>query len=291
MTDIVSKECQGMFSEPEYGFWSLKKEISLMYWTWPFLQIAKQYFDSFYYLDLFAGSGLMKADSYFFVGSPIVAISSSQSDKKFSQYIFFESDKARHAALVKRADIASKYFGTIKPLILNDDCNLALDKVLANYCPREKACFLAFVDPQGITDLKWATLEKLLTHCKGDLILNFPTSGIIRNLSKPESEKALSSFFGDENWHNIDKTPDAILGYFIDKIAFTRVEGRPRTVDYMPVLDELNHRLYDLIFATGSAGMKNALDDLKNRLEKIKTRDFKEIHKVISGPQKQLIGY
>jgi hypothetical protein len=37
--------------------------------------------------------------------------------------------------------------------------------------------------------------------------------------------------------------------------------------------------------------MKNALDDLKNRLEKLKTRDFREIHKVIAGSQKQLTGY
>jgi three-Cys-motif partner protein len=230
MTDIVSKECQGMFSEPEYGFWSLKKEISLMYWTWPFLQIAKQYFDSFYYLDLFAGSGLMKADSYFFVGSPIVAIGSSLSDKKFSQYICFETDNARKIALEKRADIASKYFGTCKPVIINKDCNIAIDQVLEAYCPSEKACFLAFVDPQGITDLKWSTLQKLLSHCKGDLILNFPTSGIIRNLAVPESKNALTSFFGDETWAEIDRNPDAIVKHFINHISSIRVEGHPRVL-------------------------------------------------------------
>jgi len=41
MTKIVSEQCPGQF-EPDYGFWSLKKEIALMYWVWPFLQIASK---------------------------------------------------------------------------------------------------------------------------------------------------------------------------------------------------------------------------------------------------------
>lgn len=290
MTGVVSKEYQGMYSEPEYGFWSLKKEISLMYWIWPFLQIAKQYFDSFYYLDLFAGSGLMKADSYFFVGSPIVAMGSSRVDKKFDQYICFEMYPVRKAALEKRAEIAAKTFDTCKPIILNQDCNLAIEQVLDEYCPRN-ACFLAFVDPQRVSDLKWVTLQKLLSHCKGDLILNFPTSGIVRNLNIPESHDVLSSFFGDENWDDVQKDTDSILSYYMQKIQSIYVGGKSRSVEYLPVLDEQNHRLYDLIFATGSAGMKNALDDLKERLEKVKTRDFRQLHDVVAGPQRQLFDY
>jgi hypothetical protein len=37
--------------------------------------------------------------------------------------------------------------------------------------------------------------------------------------------------------------------------------------------------------------MKNASDDLKNRLAKIKTRDSREINKVIAGQQKQITGF
>ena len=219
----------------------------------------------------------MKADSYFFVGSPIVAIGSSLPDTKFSQYICFEQDKSRSLALEKRAEIASKYFETSKPVVLNQDCNEGMDQVLREYCNSRKSCFLAFVDPQGVSDLKWCTLEKLLKRSKGDLILNFPTSGIIRNLTNPECADVLTGFFGDDTWHGLKNT-DGVLQYFMNKISLISVEGRTRTVDYLPVFDEYNHRLYDLIFATGSAGMKNALDDLKNRLAKIKTRDFREIH-------------
>jgi three-Cys-motif partner protein len=289
MTNIIAKESQAEYSEPEYGFWSLKKEIALMYWIWPFLQIASQHFKSYYYIDLFAGSGLMKANSSdFFVGSPIVAIGSSLSDKKFSQYICLERDKTRRDALEKRANFAAKHFGTCAPTVLTSDCNQDLSKILNQYCPRERTCYLAFVDPEGISDLKWTTLWTLLAHGRGDIILNFPTSGIVRNFAIEKSENALNEFFGDKQWRNVSPSAEDLLEYYKRKIACV---GYSRVVDNLPVYDELNHRLYDLVFATGSTGMNNALADLKNRLAGIKTKDIREIHKVIAGPQRQLLGF
>jgi len=162
-----------------------------------------------------------------------------------------------------------------------------LENILSKYCPSNDSCYLAFVDPQGITDLKWSTLQKLLTHGKGDVILNFPTSGIIRNLDI--AKDALTQFFGDENWCNINPSSDDLIQYYMNKIS--HADGYARNVDNIPVIDESNHRLYDLIFATGSRGMTNVLSDLKNRLGRLKTRDFREIHKVVAGPQTQLTGF
>jgi len=59
----------------------------------------------------------------------------------------------------------------------------------------------------------------------------------------------------------------------------------------LAVTDELGHRLYDLVFATGSTGMKNVTSDLKNKLEKITTKNFREINEVMAGPQKQLTSF
>lgn len=289
MTKVVSSECPGQFSEPEYGFWSLKKEIALMYWIWPFLQIASRHFDSFYYIDLFAGSGLMKANSDYFVGSPIVAICSTLADKKFDEYLCFEIDSSRRDALERRAEIASKHFETCFPKVFGVDCNKELAHVLAEFCGKERTCYLAFVDPEGISDLKWSSLYNLLVHGKGDLILNFPTLGVIRNLNLTQSESALAAFFGDKEWKNV-VNPDNLVEYYKNKIAV--VKGFGTTVDSLPVTDELNHRLYDLIFATGSKGMSNVIRDMKKRLDRIKTKDFRQIHKVMAdGTQSQLTKY
>jgi three-Cys-motif partner protein len=286
MTKIVAEDQEGQITEPEYGFWSLKKEIALMYWIWPFLQIASQNFDSFYYVDLFAGSGLMKAGSNFFVGSPLVAVCSTLPDKKFSQYILLEKDKSRKEVLEKRASAAAANIGTYCPKVFNADCNLELENIMKEHCPTGKTCYLAFVDPEGFSDLKWTTLRKLLSHGKGDVILNFPTSPIIRNFGLLQSQHALTDFFGDDKWLRINPTPDNLINYFMSKIA--NIDGYKRAVDNLPVLDESNHRLYDLIFATGSSGMKNVTSDLKTKLEKIKTKNFREINEVIVGQQKQL---
>jgi three-Cys-motif partner protein len=287
MTEVVSKECPGQYSEPKYGFWSLKKEIALMYWIWPFLQIASQYFDSFYYIDLFAGSGLMKANSDYFVGSPIVAVGSTLPDKKFSEYICFETDSSRKEALEKRAKIASKHFGTCSPRVFGVDCNKELTRILNEFCRNENACYLAFIDPEGISDLKWDTLHSLLVHGKGDLILNFPTLGIIRNFNQSKSESALTAFFGDIRWKNVVPNPDNLIEYYKSKIS--AVKGFGTRVDNLPVTDELRHRLYDLIFATGSRGMSNVIRDLKKHLDKIQTKDLRQIHEVMgAGTQSQL---
>jgi three-Cys-motif partner protein len=287
--DLVSQECPDIYSEPDpnYGFWSIKKEIALMYWIWPFLQIAAKHFKYFYYIDLFAGSGLMKAaENVFFVGSPIVAIGSTLPDKKFSQYICIEADESRKIALEKRAAVACKNFGTCDAKIFHSDSNIELGNILREYCPSEKTCFLAFIDPQKITDLKWATLQMLLTHGIGDLIINFPTMAIVRNLQVQESESAITDFIGDHSWPQVEPNAEAILAYFRSKISLYRSE-----VDSLPVRDEQHRRLYDLIFATNSQGMKNALDDLKNRLSKIKTKDIRGLYQVATGDQAQLTGF
>lgn len=289
MTTIVTEQTQGKITEPEYGFWSLKKEIALMYWTWPFLQIASQHFTSFYYIDLFAGSGLMKCGSHFFIGSPLVAVCSTLPDKKFDQYICFEIDESRKNALEKRASIAADHFETCCPKVFNVDCNKGLERVLKEFCPSERSCYLAFIDPQRINDFKWRTLHTLLIHGKGDIILNFPTSGIIRNLSIAKSKKALTDFFGDNKWCEINPNADDLVNYYMNKIAY--VDGYRRAVDNLSVTDGSNHRLYDLIFATGSVGMKNVMLNMKSRLEKIKTEDFQVIHQVLAGPQTQLTGF
>lgn len=288
ITEVVKKESPQLYSVPDvdYGFWSIKKEIALMYWAYPFQQIAKNFFKSFYYIDLFAGSGLMKAEETFFVGSPIVAIASALKDQpQFSQYICMESSPERKAALEKRLAIASKRFGTCRATVYQADCNTQLEPTLRSCCPSGNTCFLAFVDPQGYSDLKWTTVERLMNSGKGDLILNFPTMGISRNMPIPGCATAITEFFGnEEDWKDCDL--QEAFGNYVFRISELRA-----FVDSIEVRDEQNHRLYDLIFATNSKGMKNALGDLKTRLDKIQTKTIRGLYEVAAEGQKQMADY
>jgi three-Cys-motif partner protein len=283
ITEVVKKLTPKLYSEPDpaYGFWSIKKEIALMYWAYPFQQIAKNYFKSFYYIDLFAGSGLMKAEKSFFVGSPIVAIASTLKEHQFSQYICMETSEERKVALEKRAEAACNHFGTCGAKVYLADCNVQLESVLKSCCPASDSCFLAFIDPQGYSDLKWKTVERLLRHGKGDIILNFPTMGINRNLKNPECASGLSDFFGDADWEDCD-IEEAFENY---KFCISELRA---FVDSLEVRDKQQHRLYDLVFATNSRGMSNALSDLKRRLDKIQTKTIRGLYKVAAEGQKQM---
>lgn len=293
MTKTILQNYPGQYSEPKYGFWSLKKEIALMYWIWPFLTIASVHFKSFYYIDLFAGSGLMRANDHYFVGSPLVAIASTLPNKQFNEYVCLEIDSSRSETLERRVKIASEVFGTPLPRVFNVDCNKELPTILDDICKKRETCFLAFVDPEKIRDLQWKTVYGILAHSRGDMILTFPTQGIIRNfqMAKRDSKlgKLFSTFFGNDEWKDITPNSDSIVEYYKRKIS--RINGLTRSVDSLQVRDELNHRLYDLIFATGSKGMHNVMQDLKIRLDKIKTKDIRAIYQVIADSQTQLTNF
>lgn len=292
MTNIILEVDTKQYNEPQYGFWSLKKEIALMYWIWPHLQIAKEYFRSFYYLDLFAGSGLMKAGEQYFVGSPIVALGATLPDVQFEDYIYVEIDRSRSSTLERRVKVAAQSYNTPIPKVINGDCNEDLSVILDMICKKGESnvCFLAFVDPEGIKDVQWKTIHGLLTHCRGDMILTFPTSGIVRNINMAkENEKLVqlfSAFFGDDGWKALEGDGDEVVEYYKSKLV--NINGFRKAVHNIPVKDEMNHRLYDLIFATGSRGMSKAVSDLKRRLDRIKTKDIHLLSDVIIGDQPQL---
>jgi three-Cys-motif partner protein len=287
MTEVVKKISPELYSEvdPDYGFWSIKKEIALMYWSYPFQHIAKNHFESFYYIDLFAGSGLMKAENSFFVGSPVVAVNSTIRDKGFSKYICIEQAEDRKEVLEKRLNKVCEHHQTCDPTVVQGDCNKEILNALKEHAPKGNTCFLAFVDPQSYSQLNWSTLETLMSYGKGDIILNFPTMGLTRNLNNAECRRSISAFVGDDFWiEEIGQLNiDSFLDYFLSKMKRFRSE-----VHSLKVKDERNHRLFDLVFATGSTGMNNALADLTEKLDAFNTKTIKGIYSVVAKGQTQM---
>ena len=226
----------------------------------------------------------MKAEAEFFVGSPIVAVGSALKESpQFSQYICMEANHERKTVLERRLTAACSHFGTCGAKVSEADCNKQLDVVLKSCCPpSQRTCFLAFIDPQGYSDLKWSTVQRLLNQGKGDIVLNFPTMGINRNMPILEHAQSLTEFFGDEDSWKDCTVEEALENYML------KISERKAFVESIEVRDEMQHRLYDLIFATGSQGMKNVFDDLKNRLNQIKTKTIRGLYEVATERQKQL---
>jgi hypothetical protein len=119
---------------------------------------------------------------------------------------------------------------------------------------------------------------------KGDIILNFPSMSVVRNLPNSESYPSLSTFVGDTDWINLESlTLDKFLDYFLDKMRKHR-----REVHSVRVNGAGKNRLFDLVFATNSKGMNNSLQDLSKRLDEIKTKTIKGLYKVVAEGQSQL---
>jgi three-Cys-motif partner protein len=66
----------------------------------------------------------------------------------------------------------------------------------------DRSLNLAFLDPEGL-ELKWATVAKLASIRRMDLIINYPEGGLNRFLGRAASsteQTAVDAFFGSRGW-------------------------------------------------------------------------------------------
>src|SRR5690606_34629237 len=97
--------------------------------------------------------------------------------------------------------------------LLNGDCNIEVDKIVSAIKKEDdrfiegkwSSLNLAFLDPEGL-ELKWETVEKLGSLGRMDLIINFSTSGVIRNarqMINMGQTTTIDDFFGTPEWKSI----------------------------------------------------------------------------------------
>lgn len=118
-----------------------------------------------YYVDLFAGPGScrIRETNEECDGSPLIALKFD-----FAKYFFFEVDTECRVALEARIDarFAEK---RSRISITPGDCNQQIGTV----DPPPYSLGLAFVDPTGLSPIRFETIRKLATDRKIDLIINF----------------------------------------------------------------------------------------------------------------------
>ena len=156
------------------------------------------------YVDLLAGPGknIIRETGEIRLGSPLLALTATD---PFDNYFFVESDAEIHSDLMTRAK-SSINFAKVKSYPY--DCNRAIDDIiqdisrLDNSNPRISSLNFVFVDSEGL-EVDWKTIEKLGQRTRSDLIINFSTSGITRNIGeafKSQKEHAIDRFLGTRDW-------------------------------------------------------------------------------------------
>jgi three-Cys-motif partner protein len=297
LLDLKKRYLESDIAMPQdaaYGFWSLKKLIAIGYLIPQFGRLARTgNFTHCYYLDLLAGSGLVRLEEgVTFPGSAIVALAASTTEPHFEKYYFVESEPAKANLLKMRL---GRVHGELRKeyVVIPQDCNTALPGILDNIYRQDpkRSCFFALFDPEGYSETAWSTVQSLLARGKGDLVFNF-TEGIARNVEKarnvPSYVASLQRYFGDRDWMQCFGY-DKLIAYFSRKLE--SVDQIRRTIFRIDVKADDNRPLYALLIATGSSGYANIVDDLKTRLDRTTVRDLRSMYDQLTGRTRPINSY
>lgn len=216
------------------------------------------------YIDLFAGYGKNRfvPSGEVRLGSPLISLTTRY---PLSNYFLVELGQSEFAALNERVR-ASELGGRVR--LYNADCNDAVDEIISalneldlNRGLAKPSLNLAFVDPEGIEEIHWETVEKLARQNRMDLIINFSTSAITRNirrLSDTERITSIDRFFGTGAWRDIyrnvqfkDKTAlrRTLLDLYIDQLSQFDYVNDLRSEEHV-FKNRKNRQIYSLIFAS-----------------------------------------
>ncbi|OGI12297.1 hypothetical protein A3K64_03165 [Candidatus Micrarchaeota archaeon RBG_16_36_9] len=217
--------------------------------------VSNKSWDSFFYIDGFAGKG--KYGEY--EGSPLIAL---KLDYLFTNYIFIEEKKEnikKLESIIRQLSInKAKIFRNdknnpsrdvdVKISFKRTDVNSYLQENLCKDVPDGKICFI-FLDPTG-TELSMKALEACAKRTRVELLINFPVSGVIRNMETPQSEKTITALFGSDEWKHVRS--DSKKGENLAEIYVQSIRKFFRNIKYEVIKNEKNSPVYYLIFATNS---------------------------------------
>ena len=154
------------------------------------------------YVDLLAGPGKnrIRGTATVLLGSPLLALTTQY---PFTGYYFVEFGRRNAEALRQRCHA---WADPARIHIHPGDCNLLVDRIVAELKhDGGRSLNLAFLDPEGL-ELHWATVAKLASVRRMDLILNYPQNALTRNIRQAflsTVETAVDRFFGDRGWRVI----------------------------------------------------------------------------------------
>lgn len=209
--DLLSKSVSDTAKQPatyDKGYWTGLKLVLEKYYLKPYLDILGSR-GKLAYIDLFAGPGLnlIGGRKVPVPGSPIIPIMIRESQHQFSTFIFSELKTDYFSALTKRLALFPE--AKDKTFLFNKDANLVIEEIPEILDKKGISHSLVFVDPEGM-ELEWTSLEKLVNSVDCDLIVNFPSAGINRNLHNAPVLPKVKKFLGpgaenipqsaDEQW-------------------------------------------------------------------------------------------
>ena len=271
MFNSINSENINLISTFKVGAWTILKEMALAYYAPNYVRILRNqpHIRHLYYLDLFAGSGIVTLDglSKHYPGSPLVVTKTIP--QKFDRYYFIEKDVAKTAQL-------RKLLAEEVCVIQHGDCNELIGSILPQInIPGSHS--LVFIDPFAM-EIKFETIKKFATvGC--DLIITVSTQEIFRAVRQwfentSQNSQQVDSFFGDQEWRlslsGIERDED-IFDYYADRIVKLAFKKRPASTK---IEKQLGGQHYFILFtSTGGRGDRpkffDIVDDFNKRIKNL----------------------
>jgi three-Cys-motif partner protein len=200
------------------------------------------------YIDLFAGPGRARISETGQVvdGSPLLAL--NHADAPFTDLVLCDLDAANVSAL--RARTSGR---TAKVNVFQGDSNREIAKITRVIPPR--GLNVALVDPFRPSDLRWSTIEMLAGLDRLDLIVNFGTGFIRRNLfdpTKPDYDKVIDAMLptGFPWRQRVRSLQDAAKLIDCFREALGGLGYDQSRVRHIEIKNQTNTVMYHLVFAS-----------------------------------------
>jgi three-Cys-motif partner protein len=270
------------------GLWPVLKLVFMKYalgFYAPIMDTMRQggQWGSIHLIDLCAGSGLTrlrgadhKSKSITVTGSALIAAH----EDRFDHFHFVEPNKKSAKALEAR--LAAK-LPKEKFTVYNSSCRDALPLIIKDLKENwSNPHFMAFVDPEGITETPLPELEPLLRFGRGDLLFNYQYMGVRR-----AGVANATAFFGDPGWPATGPE-DGLRTFFLERLKHY---GRPKSTVINVAAGEGHGRYaYDMVYSAAETKAGNPwLQSLQKEVDKrMQGMTGAMLESVIFGGQRML---
>lgn len=287
----------------EFDTWSALKLITHVATVNMYTTVISDHRDDFFYVDALAGSGVSVYGERekCFLGSAILAAKNAA--EPFLKMYFIEHNEEKANALEERLNYAFSSTGMdlTEPErgfeVLIGDANEELDNVVSDMWRVAKAGgkkpsfhHLTFVDNQGL-DVTWDGIKTIAPKPTGDLLINFPTSSIVRSAHHEDSRRAVNDFYGGEMWDVEDISKSQLRETYCDRL--TGVEKQEQVI--ANVYSGTKSYEYDMIYATrqtsGGSEYQEAVEYVREFVEAVDGADVEDMLKILQGDQRQMESY
>lgn len=279
----------------EFGTWSALKLIVHAATVNMYTTVISDHFNDWFYIDALAGSGVSVYgdEDESFLGSPLLA--AKNASEPFTKMYFIEKNKENAAALEKRLEAGFNgsdlemappecgwkvFVGDVNeelPQVTNDMWKVAKRDGKANFN------HLTFIDNQGL-DLTWDGIRQIAPEPTGDLLINFPSSAVIRAAGHEDSEDALTDYYGSEIWQSASGKEELLEAYT------RRLSSVEKTEQVVTNIDSgTKNYHYDMVYATretrGGSDYINAIEYINEFVEAVDGADVEEMLQILRGDQ------